>query len=141
MIHESECAAMVVREQACGGHSSTFPVVCHSLPSISTVSKLPFPFSLWSVTLSLFTPPLSLSRTNVLSHHCFFSLLSLSHTDTLSQVLPPLASIFHFWWTPIISPSLPLSSLSLMLISVVGLPLFCSGFLNNTEPCSPVTST
>lgn len=79
--------------------------------------------SFCSVTLSLLTLPLSLSRTNALSHHCFSSLLSLSLKFFLLSL-----KYFTFWWTPIFSPSLPLSSPSLMLISVARLSLFVLDF-------------
>ena len=76
-------------QQACGGHSSTFPcplslssLHLHFLPSS------PFFVFFWSffcsVALSLLSPPLCLSCTNVISHQCYFALL-LSRADLLSS--------------------------------------------------------
>lgn len=118
------CVSTEVRLQACGGHSSTFPVVCRSLPSISAVSQLSLPifclpFVLWLYHSSLFFPLfLVLMR----------SLITASVSLSLSSSSSSLHPIFHFWWTPISPPSLPLSSPSLMLISVVRLPLFVRDF-------------
>lgn len=99
----SVCVAMLLCQQACGGHSSTFPVICRSLPSISTSSLLPhFLSSFCSATLSLLRLPLSLSCTNVLSHHG--SSLSLTHTCTHPLSSPSsFAPHILFWWTPISS--------------------------------------
>lgn len=134
MIHGSACVAMEIHQQACGGHSSTFPL----RPPLSSLhlyrfSVFPphFLSSFCSVILSLLTLPLSLSCTNALSHHRFSSLLSLSlrHTHTLSpQVLPPLALIFHFWWTTIFTPSF--SSIPHAHFCCLS-DTFCSGFLKS----------
>lgn len=140
---------MALCRLACGGHCSTFLFLCcASFLHLHVFSALPphFLSSFCSVTLSLLTRSLFLSHTNVLSRHCFPLLpLSLSFSLTpFPQVLPLLDPQFHFWWTFIFSPSLSLSCPSLVLISVVCLPLFCSGFLIDAEASalsSAVSST
>lgn len=98
MIHGAVCVAMAVRQRACGGHSSTLPVVCHTLPSISTSpSPLPPHFLSSLLFCDSITPhsfSLSLSRTNMRSHHRFSSLLALiSLTHRLSSSSSSCSSI------------------------------------------------
>lgn len=105
--------------------------------------SLPFfclPFVLWLYHSSLFLPLFLVLIRSLITASPLCSLSSHSHT--LSQVLPPLAPLFHFWWTSIFSPSLPRSSLSLMLISVVRLPLFVLDFNRDwTPPVPPFSLT
>lgn len=96
-----------------GGTPALYPSSVALFPPSLLFLSFPSPFSVFLLFSDSITPhssSLSFFRTNALSHHCFSSLLFLSHTPPLSQVLPPLAPIFHFCWTPIFSLSLPLYS-------------------------------
>lgn len=145
MIHRSVGAALLLCRQACGGHSSTFT---HHLSLSFPPSPLFFPAlhphflsSFCSVTLSLLSLPLSLSCTNVLSHHCFSSLLSPSnaHTPSLEFVLLPLHS-FTFGGRPFSLVHSLFLLQSLMLISIARLPLFVVDFLIDTKSFTPSSS-
>jgi len=100
MKHGSVCVAMEVRQQACGGHSSTFPP--RLALNLFCFSAFPphFLSSFCSVTLSLLTLPLSLSPTNALSHHCLS--LSLSKSSILPPIFLFLVNTHFLSFTPLL---------------------------------------
>lgn len=113
-------------------------------PSISTFFPALYPHflsSFCSATLSLLSLPLSLSCTNVLSHHCFSSLLAPSnaHTPSLEFALLPLHS-FTFGGRPFSLVHSLFLLQSLMLISIARLPLFVVDFLIDTKSFTPSSS-
>lgn len=145
MIHGSVCVAMVVCQQACGGHSSTFSFVSRSLPSISTFSQLSLSILCLPFVLRLYHSPLFLSlflvlmRSLIAASLCSLS-FSLSHplsSSSSSRYTISLLVDTHFLsFTPsfFLVPRAHFCCLS-------ATSLFCVGFLIDTEPSSAFKST